>query len=214
MRNQSVCRFSNVSVSCGPDVHSAIAIEISGLGRDDVRAASHSLRAATDRRVRAETWPRGSTARAANPSKTNVAAYFFAGGLLLDGQFRQGVGGFDEPVPVPLDILRRAAFIGDGVGDLRRRQHVDRVPRAPALAQRTADAAIEIDVAERLHARHVLAGHLVDAIDRADFDARLAAGAIVGVDDRQFLGQFLARLGGGGFRGSAAGAAMSNGYLS
>jgi hypothetical protein len=31
-----------------------------------------------------------------------------------------------------------------------------------------------------------------DAIDRANFQARLAASAIVGIDDRHFLGQFFA----------------------
>src|SRR4051794_4979875 len=76
----------------------------------------------------------------------------------------------------------------------RRRYHIDGVPGAPALAQRAADAALEVDVHERLQHRLVVARHLVDTIDRADFNARLAAGAVVRADDRQFLGKLLPRL--------------------
>src|SRR5207249_8012319 len=92
----------------------------------------------------------------------------------------------------------RPALVGDGGGDLRRLDHVDRVPRAPALAQRTADAPVQVDVTERLERRHVLAGHLVDAIDRADLDAGLATGAVVGPDDGELREELLLRFGGGG----------------
>jgi hypothetical protein len=34
--------------------------------------------------------------------------------------------------------------------------------------------------------------HLEDAVDGTDLEAALAAGAVVGVDDRQFLGQLFA----------------------
>src|SRR5206468_3356613 len=42
-----------------------------------------------------------------------------------------------------------------------------------------------------LQAGQVLAGHFIDAIDRADLDTGLAAGAVVRADDRQFLGELL-----------------------
>src|SRR5262249_46691641 len=96
------------------------------------------------------------------------------------------------------DVLRRPALVGDGLGDLRRLDHVNRVPRAPALAQRTTDAPVQVDVAERLERWHVLAGHLVDAIHRADLDAGFAAGAVVGPDDGELREELLLRLGGWG----------------
>src|SRR5438105_3091559 len=62
--------------------------------------------------------------------------------LLFDGQLRQRLGGADQALPVLLDVLRRAALVGDVPRDLGRGHHVDGVPRAPALAQRAADAAL------------------------------------------------------------------------
>ena len=70
--------------------------------------------------------------------------------------------------------------------------HVDRVPGAPALAQRTTDATLEVDVAEGLQHRLVLAGHLVDAIDGTDLDAGFATGAVVGPNDGELLRELLA----------------------
>src|SRR5207245_2569239 len=43
-------------------------------------------------------------------------------------------------------------------------------------------------------ARQLLAGHLVDAIDRTDLDAGFATRAVVGTDDGQFFRQLLSRL--------------------
>ena len=79
-------------------------------------------------------------------------------------------------------------------GDVGGIDHVDGVPRAPAFAQGAADAAFQVDVHERLDGRLVLARHLVDAIDRTDFDAGFAAGAVVGPDDGQFLRELFASL--------------------
>ena len=52
----------------------------------------------------------------------------------------------------------------------------------------------EIDFAPLLRALHdaTVDCFELDAIDRADFETRLAAGAVVGVNDRQFLGNFFA----------------------
>src|SRR5207244_3030663 len=72
--------------------------------------------------------------------------------------------------------------------------HVNGVPRAPALAQRATNAALQIDVAERLQSGLILPRNLVDAIDRAYFNTCLAPSAIVRSDDGEFLGKFLSRL--------------------
>ncbi len=55
-------------------------------------------------------------------------------------------------------------------------------------------AALQINLAPLLRALYHATVDLLqlDAIDGADFEARLAAGAVVGVDDRQLLRNFLA----------------------
>src|SRR5262249_28521971 len=108
--------------------------------------------------------------------------------LLLCGQFHQGLGGADQAFPVLFHVLRRAALAGDVLRDGRRGHHVDRVPRAPPLAQRTADAAFQIDVTEGLKAWLILSGDLVNAVDRADLDTSFATCTVVRTDDGQLLG--------------------------
>src|SRR5262249_25671262 len=103
-------------------------------------------------------------------------------------------GDGDEALAVLGDVLRRAALVGDMLCDVDGVHHVDGVPRAPALAQRAADAALEVDVHEPLDRGLVLAGHLVDAVDGPDLDAGLAPGAVIGPYDGQLLGEFLACL--------------------
>ena len=117
-----------------------------------------------------------------------------AAAALFDGQVGQHLGDGDEAFLVLGDVVRRAALDGDVLGDGRRIDHVDGVPRAPAFAQRAADAAFQVDVDEGLQRRLVLAGHLVDAIDGTDLDAGLAAGAVVRPHDGQFLRELLASL--------------------
>src|SRR5438094_5092444 len=84
--------------------------------------------------------------------------------LLRHIQLSNGLGLGHQPIPVLLYVLRRSAFGGDGMGDLRRLDHVDRIPGAPPLAERTADAPVQVDVTERLQRRLVLARQLVDAV--------------------------------------------------
>ena len=56
-----------------------------------------------------------------------------------------------------------------------------------------ADAPLDIDLAPALQVVELIVLlHLDDAVDRADLEAALAAGAVVGIDDREFLRQFLA----------------------
>ena len=59
-------------------------------------------------------------------------------------------------------------------------------------AHLAADAALDVDLAPALQVVElVVLLHLHDAVHRADFQATLAAGAVVGVDDREFLGELL-----------------------
>jgi len=114
------------------------------------------------------------------------------------------LGGADQAVPVFRDVLGRAADLGDDDGDSFCGNHFDRVPRADSqlvrirlllrdvYADLATDAALEVDFAPLLRALHDAAIDFfeLDAIDRAYFQARLATGAVVGVDDRQLLGDF------------------------
>ncbi len=55
----------------------------------------------------------------------------------------------------------------------------------------TSDTSFNVDLApvkQRLHRR---TGNHVDAVDRADFEAGFAAGAVIGVDNRDLLRQLL-----------------------
>src|SRR5207248_7591779 len=83
---------------------------------------------------------------------------------------------------------------GDMLRDRRRRHHVDRVPGAPALTERAANAALQVDIDKALQGWLIHPRQLVDTIDRADFDTGFTACAIVRTNDREFLGEFLARL--------------------
>ena len=58
-----------------------------------------------------------------------------------------------------------------------------------------ADTAFQVDFAPLLDAFDDAAidREQIDAIDRANFEARLAAGAVIGVDDRQFLRNLFSR---------------------
>lgn len=111
----------------------------------------------------------------------------------------------DQAVPVFVDVLGGAADLCHDLGHLFGRHHFDGVPRADGeivgvgLLARDVDAhfaahaTLEIDLAEALHVGH--AGELLDlhdAVDRADLETGFATGAVVGVDDRQLLGELLA----------------------
>lgn len=112
---------------------------------------------------------------------------------------------FDDSLPIVADVVGRPPLVGDVLGHSNRRQHLDGVPRADGqfvgvrLFSRNVDtdfaanAAFDIDFAEGLQDRDRLPRHLDDTVDRTDFEARFAAGAVVGVDDRDFLGELLAR---------------------
>jgi hypothetical protein len=53
-------------------------------------------------------------------------------------------------------------------------------------------APLQVDLAPGLAPFHaVLSSDEIDAIDGADFQAGLAAGAIIGIDDSELFGQFL-----------------------
>src|SRR6266446_1149587 len=113
---------------------------------------------------------------------------------LFGGQGGQRLSDADQSVAVFGNIVRRAAFVSDMLGNIGSGDHIDRVPGAPALAQNATDATLQIDVAESLQARLVFAGHLIDAIDATDFNTGFAAGAAIRPDDSQLLGKFFSRL--------------------
>ncbi len=112
----------------------------------------------------------------------------------------------DEPVPVFDDVLRRAADLRYHLGSLFGGDHLDGIPRANRQLVRVrlfardmhanlaANAGLDVDLAPLVRAEPNAAIKRLerDAVDRTNFQARLAAGAIVGIDDRQFLGNLFA----------------------
>src|SRR5688572_11872128 len=116
------------------------------------------------------------------------------------------LGAADQAVPMLLNVFGWAADLSHDHGDVLRRHHLDRVPGAhrklvrvgfllrDVHAHLAAHATFEIDFTPLLRALHDAAVDRLelDAIHRADFETRLAAGAIVGVDYRQLLGNFFA----------------------
>ena len=103
----------------------------------------------------------------------------------------------------------RAADLGHDHGDVFGGHHLDCVPRANRELVRVglfawdvdadfaADAAFQIDLTPLLRAFDDAAIDLeqIDAVDRADLEAGLAACAVVGVDDRQLFRDFFAGTG-------------------
>ena len=119
-------------------------------------------------------------------------------------KLRQMLSRSYQPVPIGGDIFRRAADLRDSLGGQLRRHHFNCIPRTDGqlvgvrLLLRnmdtnfTADAPLDVDLAPGLVPfQGVVHRDHRDAIDRADFKARLAACAIVGIDDRHLFGQLL-----------------------
>ena len=105
-----------------------------------------------------------------------------------------------EPVPVFGDVLGWAADLGDRLGGQFGGDQFDRVPGADfeivgigllawdVVADFAADTTIEVDLAPLLRAvenRPAFDSPHFDAINRANLQARFAASAVVGIDDRQ-----------------------------
>ncbi len=116
------------------------------------------------------------------------------------------LSGTDQAVPILVNVLWRPTNLCNDLGDLLGRNHLDRVPRADEQfvrvrfllgdvnADLTAHTPFEVDLAPglvALDARRTWQGVHGDAVDRTDFKTRLTAGAVVGVDDRKFFGDFL-----------------------
>jgi hypothetical protein len=118
--------------------------------------------------------------------------------FLGDQSLGIALGRVNQAVPMLLYISGRATFDRHVVRNIDRVYHVDRIPWTNLSAVLTADAPIELDITPRLQARNVLAGNLVNAVDRTDFDARFTASATIGVNHRQDLGNHLAGLAGQG----------------
>ena len=121
-------------------------------------------------------------------------------------QLGQVLGRAHEAIPVGLDVFGRAADLGDHNRHVLGGHHFNGVPRADRQLVRiglllrnvdahfAAHAAFEVDLAPLLCALEDAAVDRaqLDAIHRADFEARFAAGAVVGIDDRQLLGNLFA----------------------
>ena len=117
------------------------------------------------------------------------------------------LGGADQAVPVFLDVFRRTADLGHDLRHLLGRAPFRSRPtgRPSDRRDRSSSAGYARTLRSRRNARCrsrtssasctclVVLLHLDDAVDRADFQARLAAGAVVGIDDGQFLGELFAR---------------------
>ncbi len=127
--------------------------------------------------------------------------------LCLAGGFQLGqmLSGADQAVPILSDVFGRAADLGDDLGHLFGRYHLDCVPRANEQlvgigfflrdvdAHFAAHAAFQVNFAPGLRAFDAAVERFhLNAIDRTDLQTRLAAGAIIGVDDREFFRQLLA----------------------
>ena len=110
----------------------------------------------------------------------------------LGFEFGQVVGRTDQAVPVLLNVLWRPADLSHNVGHLLGGDHFDGIPRADleivwirlfswnVHADFAADAAFDIDFAPTLEVvKVVVLLHLKNAVDRTDFDAGLATGAVV-----------------------------------
>src|SRR6185369_2619233 len=70
--------------------------------------------------------------------------------------------------------------------------HEDRLPRAVAGAELAADAALQVHLDELHEVAELRPGHDLDAVDRTEGDAGLAAGTAGLVDHRQLLGRLRA----------------------
>ena len=118
-------------------------------------------------------------------------------------EFGHPDGWLDDPIPVLSQIVVRPALFRNGMSHVDRLDHFDRIPRTDQQFVRVGflggdvdtdlatDATFHVDLAPGLEDRNGGSGHLVNTIDRANLQARLTTGAVVGVDDRHFLGQFL-----------------------
>jgi len=117
-------------------------------------------------------------------------------------EFRQMLRRSDQSVPIGVNVLRRPAYLSHNLGHLLGRHHFNGIPRAHlqivrvrflaryVYANFAAHAAFQIDFAKALEIlKMVVLLNFQDAIDWANLQARLAAGAIIGIDYSQFLGQ-------------------------
>jgi hypothetical protein len=102
----------------------------------------------------------------------------------------------NEVVPVAVDVAGRSTLHGDGLSHECRINHVNRVPGANLSAVLASDAAIQVDITPALKARMIFSWNFIDTFDGADLDTGLAARATVGVNNREDLGDDLARFAG------------------
>src|SRR5262249_43562453 len=105
----------------------------------------------------------------------------------------------DEPIPVRMDVFRRAADLRHELSDLFRRYHFNRVPGTDLEivgirffarnvdAHLAANTTLQIDLAPLLRPFDdaPVDRQQLDTIHGTYFPARLTSGAIVGVDNGQ-----------------------------
>src|SRR5262245_40118478 len=120
-------------------------------------------------------------------------------------EFGHPLCGDDETIPVLEHVVGGAALGSHHLRYLDCGDHFDRVPGTDRQLVRiallgwdvdahfAADTALDVDLAPRLQDGKSLARHLVDAVHRTNLQARLAPGAVVGVNDGNFFGKLFPR---------------------
>lgn len=114
------------------------------------------------------------------------------------------LGRAHQTIPIVANVFRGTADLGHHLGGHFGGNHFDGVPGTNLQivgirflagnvdANFAADAALDVDLAPLVRALDNTAVDLqqANAVDRADFETRLATGAVIGVDDRQLFGNF------------------------
>ncbi len=123
--------------------------------------------------------------------------------LNAGSQFGKMLRSPNQPIPVLANVFRRAADLGHDLCDLFGRHHFDRIPRAncqlvgirfllrDVYADFASDAALEVDFTPGLVAFDAVATLVKhDAVNGANFQARLATRAVICIDDCELFGDF------------------------
>ena len=123
--------------------------------------------------------------------------------LLCSFKFGKVLSGINKTIPVLLNVLWRPAHFGDGNSDFFSRNHFNRVPRAnlevigirfftwDVYTNLTTNTSFNIYFTPALEVMElVVLLHFKNAINRADFETALAAGAVSALITASSFGSF------------------------